>query len=70
MNTNDKTDEAKRALAAEFKAWRAGTPLADVARWLGMSKRTLEGIEQGRGFAYPALLRLAMNAMDGGANGN
>lgn len=52
-------------LAAQLKAWR-GKALSQraAAERLGISKRTLEGIEQGRGFAYPSLLLLALRTID------
>lgn len=58
-------------LAATLKAWR-GKRLSqrEAAALLGISKRTLEGIEQGRGFAYPSLLlhALATIPIEGGKN--
>lgn len=57
MNDNEK-------LAQEVKAWRAegGITAEAAAKVLGIPKRTFEGIEQGRGFPYPALLRIAMQS--------
>ncbi|EXL01429.1 helix-turn-helix domain-containing protein [Aquamicrobium defluvii] len=51
-------------LAQEVKAWRAkgGFTAEAAAKVLGIPKRTFEGIEQGRGFPYPALLRVAMES--------
>ena len=51
-------------LAQEVKAWRAkGRITAEAAaKVLGIPKRTFEGIEQGRGFPYPVLLRVAMES--------
>lgn len=49
-------------LARTVKEWRQKTPAGEAAEKLGLSKRTLEGIEQGRGFRYPQLLLLAMKA--------
>jgi transcriptional regulator with XRE-family HTH domain len=45
-------------LAATVKAWRTERSLTirEAAEYLGMSRRTLEGVEQGRGFTYPTLL--------------
>ncbi|MER8503610.1 helix-turn-helix domain-containing protein [Mesorhizobium sp. M0833] len=45
-----------------MKAWRAreGFTAESAAKLLGIPKRTYEGIEQGRGFPYPLLLRLGM----------
>lgn len=56
--------KAKQAeeLAAMVKQWRGRMPVSRAAQLLGMSKRTLEGIEQGRGFTYPLLLTLAIQA--------
>ncbi|WP_352545783.1 helix-turn-helix transcriptional regulator [Mesorhizobium sp. M0006] len=50
-------------LSREVKAWRArqGFTAESAAKLLGIPKRTYEGIEQGRGFPYPLLLRLAMH---------
>ncbi|MER9243184.1 helix-turn-helix domain-containing protein [Mesorhizobium sp. M0633] len=57
MNDNEK-------LAREVKAWRAkgGFTAESAAKVLGIPKRTFEGIEQGRGFPYPVLLRVAMES--------
>jgi DNA-binding XRE family transcriptional regulator len=57
VNENEK-------LAQEVKAWRAkgGFTAEAAAKVLGIPKRTFEGIEQGRGFPYPALLRVAMES--------
>jgi len=51
-------------LAQEVKAWRAkgGITAEAAAKVLGIPKRTFEGIEQGRGFPYPVLLRVAMES--------
>lgn len=49
-------------LAAAVKAWRGTLPLSRAAMMLGIPKRTLEGIEQGRGFRYSRLLYLALAA--------
>lgn len=43
-------------LARQVKAWRGQIPVRVAAEVLGIPKRTLEGIEQGRGFSYPRLL--------------
>ncbi|MER9844149.1 helix-turn-helix domain-containing protein [Mesorhizobium australicum] len=52
----------REKLAQDLKAWRAeeGFTAEAAAMVLGIPKRTFEGIEQGRGFPYPALLRIAM----------
>ncbi len=57
MNENEK-------LAQEVKAWRAkeGFTAEAAAKALGIPRRTFEGIEQGRGFPYPLLLRIAMES--------
>ncbi|UCI29470.1 helix-turn-helix domain-containing protein [Mesorhizobium sp. B4-1-4] len=51
-------------LAQDVKAWRAkeGFTAEAAAKALGIPKRTFEGIEQGRGFPYPLLLRIAMES--------
>ncbi|KAA3448065.1 XRE family transcriptional regulator [Mesorhizobium sp. SARCC-RB16n] len=51
-------------LAQDVKAWRAkeGFTAEAAAKALGIPKRTFEGIEQGRGFPYPVLLRAAMKS--------
>ncbi|MDX8447689.1 helix-turn-helix transcriptional regulator [Mesorhizobium sp. VK25A] len=51
-------------LAQEVKAWRAkeGLTAEAAAKAFGIPKRTFEGIEQGRGFPYPLLLRVAMKS--------
>ena len=51
-------------LAKRVKAWRGQVPALRAAEILGLSRRTLEGIEQGRGFRYPQLLDLAMRACE------
>jgi DNA-binding XRE family transcriptional regulator len=57
VNENEK-------LAQEVKAWRAkgGFTAEAAAKVLGIPKRTFEGIEQGRGFPYAVLLRVAMES--------
>ena len=65
-----KTPEYKARQAAELaamcKAWRSRSriPVANAAQILGMSKRTYEGIEQGRGFGYPILLVHAIRSFE------
>lgn len=53
-------------LATFIKNWRAGRgiPATEAARLLGVPVRTLQGIEQGRGFSYPGMLMLAIEALD------
>jgi len=55
--------DEKEELSREVKSWRAreGLTAESAAKLLGIPKRTYEGIEQGRGFSYPLLLRLAMH---------
>jgi DNA-binding XRE family transcriptional regulator len=57
VNENEK-------LARDVKAWRAkgGFTAESAAKVLGIPKRTYEGIEQGRGFPYPILLRVALDS--------
>ncbi|MER9017713.1 helix-turn-helix domain-containing protein [Mesorhizobium sp. M0664] len=54
----------REKLAHEVKTWRAkaGFTAEAAAKVLGIPKRTFEGIEQGRGFPYPLLLRVAMES--------
>lgn len=57
----DITDEG---LAQAIKEWRGDKMSAQMAaRLLGLPARTLQGIEQGRGFRYPRTLLLAMQAI-------
>ncbi|RWB26976.1 MULTISPECIES: helix-turn-helix domain-containing protein [Mesorhizobium] len=57
MNENEK-------LAQDVKAWRTkeGFTAEAAAKVLGIPRRTFEGIEQGRGFPYPVLLRVAIKS--------
>lgn len=50
-------------LAHAVKAWRGRTPVREAAKVLGLPQRTLEGIEQGRGFRYPELLKNALERL-------
>lgn len=60
--------EDPAALAERLKTWRRGGQIEGdylfdaphAAQLLGIGVRTYEGIEQGRGFRYPQLLRLAL----------
>lgn len=56
----DITDPAD--LARALKAWRAQYHLTaqQAAEYFGMSVRTINGIEQGRGFTNVKLLTIAM----------
>lgn len=49
-------------LARMMRAWRvrAGLNTQDAGDWLGLSARTIEGIEQGRGFNAPRVLGWAL----------
>lgn len=49
-------------LAHAIKAWRGNLPISRAAQLLGIPQRTLEGVEQGRGFRYPRLMHLALLA--------
>lgn len=44
-------------LAQAVKAWRGTATAREAAKALGLPTRTLEGIEQGRGFRYPEMLK-------------
>lgn len=55
-------DDTPDRLAAEARLWRGSATIERAAAVLGIPARTLEGVEQGRGFRYPALLRMAMAA--------
>ena len=59
MGPSDDADN----LAAEVKAWRGKMPVRQAAELLGVNRRTLEGVEQGRPFAHPQLLRHAMKTI-------
>lgn len=54
------TEEDRKKLAAEVRTWRGECTLREAATVLDVPYRTLEGVEMGRGFNYPKLLRLAM----------
>lgn len=51
-----------KSLADTVRAWRSerGISAAAAAELLGLPRRTLEGIEQGRPFRYEKMLRLAL----------
>ena len=55
-----KKPDIKTELAAAVKKWRGDIPASRAALLLGIPRRTLEGVEQGRGFRYPQLLILAL----------
>ena len=50
------------SLSEAVRIWRTsrGLNTADAGEALGMSARTIEGIEQGRPFRYEKMLRLAL----------
>lgn len=52
-------------LAAMMRAFRAqhGLNAEEAGQWLGLSKRTVEGIEQGRGFGNARTLALAIHCL-------
>lgn len=58
-------------LANFLKAWRARVfiPQTKAAQLLGMSLRSYQSIEQGRGFRFEHLLRLAVAHLEA-ANGD
>jgi hypothetical protein len=49
-------------LAKIVKEWRGKNSAQAAAHALGLPVRTLNGIEQGRGFRYPRLLIAAMES--------
>jgi hypothetical protein len=57
----DLTPEGLAKTVREWRGDKLSSPAA--ARLLGLPPRTLEGIEQGRGFRYPKTLLLAMRAV-------
>lgn len=58
--SDERTAMTPDQLAAYVRAWRGDISLPKAAPFLGIPARTLEGIEQGRGFRYPDLLMIAM----------
>lgn len=52
-------------LAARLREWRKlyGLSLKELSAMTDISARTLEGIEQGRGFRYPNLITHAMRGI-------
>ena len=63
----DLTPEGLAKAVREWRGDKLSSPTA--ARLLGLPPRTLEGIEQGRGFRYPKTLLLAMQAATSEARG-
>lgn len=56
------TEAEAQALAESVRKWRGKLSVVDAAKILGMSARTLEGVEAGRGFNYPTMLKIAMES--------
>lgn len=58
-------DDVALDLAGKFRAWRRhyGLKLKEIEALTDIPARTLERLEQGRGFRYPNLLLHAMNGM-------
>lgn len=54
-------------LGEMMRAWRryAGLNTEEAGEWLGLSARTIEGIEQGRGFNAPRVLAWALVGLRG-----
>lgn len=57
------TDENTIDLARQVKAWRGKVPVRQAAEILGVPRRTLENVEQGRPFPYPRLLTIALQTI-------
>jgi transcriptional regulator with XRE-family HTH domain len=57
-------DITPSGLAETIKAWKRERDLttAQAAELLGLPKRTLDEVVNGRGFRYPRLLTLAMKS--------
>lgn len=61
-------DERERIeLANLVKTWRGEHSVRAAADMLGVPARTLEGVEQGRGFRYAKMLALALRAFEADA---
>jgi transcriptional regulator with XRE-family HTH domain len=62
MRGRPRTAELTDPLAVALRAWRDryGLSIPQAVDVLGVPQRTLEQIEQGRGFRYPALLLMAL----------
>jgi DNA-binding XRE family transcriptional regulator len=58
----------KEELAKALRTWRGDLTMKDAAALIGIPWRTYEGIEAGRGFSYPRMLKIAMDAMKGYTN--
>ncbi len=57
-------EDDKLRLAEELKRWRGYAPARVAAEVFGISRRTVEAIEQGRGFVAAKLLRHAMATIE------
>ena len=57
-------------LAQLLKSWRKreGLSVVEAGAILDLSKRTIEGIEQGRGFGHAQIMKLALKALIDGKN--
>jgi len=64
MTTNEKAE-----LGKALRAWRGAMTMKEAAELIGIPWRTLEGIEHGRGFSYPQMLKIAMKATKGEGEG-
>ena len=62
----EQTEDEKQKLANLVRNWRYANDfnIGQLAILLGISPRTLEGIEQGRGFRYHKTLTLALLALE------
>ncbi len=60
------TEAEKKELADMVKAWRGTLSTSRAGQLLGMSGRTVEYIEAGRGFRYPLMLTLALKSFEWG----
>lgn len=63
---NEAAPDENAELARMLREWRekAEIPVSRAAQMLGIPARTIEGIEQGRGFRYARLLALALLAFE------
>jgi len=68
MKQNTMTIQEKYDLAKAVRAWRGAMTMKEAAELIGIPWRTLEGIEHGRGFSYPEMLKIAMTATKGADN--
>lgn len=58
-------------LAYFLKAWRERSeiPQTKAAKLLGVSLRTYQSVEQGRGFRFEKMMRLAVKKIEEASNG-